>query len=195
MKVTMPGIFDNDVRNSAKCLREGGVILYPTDTIWGLGCDPTDPIAVQKVFRIKKRLESKSLIILVDGPEMIERYVKEIPSAAFNLISVSDSPLTIIYPEGKNLADGVYNDDGSIGIRICNEPFCKALISAFRKPLISTSANVSGFNPPGNYSKIDDSIKLQVDYIVRYRQDDRQKSSPSPVIRIDKNGTIKILRM
>lgn len=191
----MPKIFDDDVRNSVKCLREGGVILYPTDTVWGLGCDPADQVAVQKIFRIKKRAESKSLIILVDGPEMIERYVKEIPSAAFDLISVSDSPLTIIYPEGKNLAGGICNDDRSIGIRICNEPFCKDLISAFRKPLVSTSANVSGLDSPANYAEIEDSIKEQVDYIVKYRQDDRQKNSPSPVIRIDKNGTFKILRM
>ncbi|HPJ59103.1 MAG TPA: L-threonylcarbamoyladenylate synthase [Bacteroidales bacterium] len=195
-RINDPGLyFEDDIGNSLKCLREGGVLLYPTDTIWGLGCDPTHLIAVQKVFRIKNRADSRSLIILVNSTDMLARYVKEIPATALELISVSDSPLTIIYPEGKNLAEGICNDDGTIGIRICNEPFCKALISAFRKPIVSTSANISGLSSPAHFGEIDNYLKSKVDYIVKYRQDDRQKSSPSPVIRIDINGTLKILRM
>jgi L-threonylcarbamoyladenylate synthase len=186
--------FEDDLKNSLKILREKGVILYPTDTIWGLGCDPTDPLAVEKIFRIKSRPGTKSLIILVNGIDMLERYVTEIPSAAYELIEVSASPLTIIYPGGRNLAEGVCNDDGTVGIRVCDEPFCRELITRFRKPLISTSANQGGSTPPGNFSEIDELIKSQADYIVRYRQDERQKQSPSPVIRIDKNGTFKILR-
>ncbi|MBN1107778.1 MAG: threonylcarbamoyl-AMP synthase [Bacteroidales bacterium] len=186
--------FEDDIKNSLKCLREGGVILYPTDTIWGLGCDPTDPIAVQKVFSIKKRAESRSLIILVNSTEMLARYVKEVPATAFELISVSDSPLTIVYPEGKNLAPGVCGEDGSVAIRVCREPFCSELISRFRKPLISTSANISGNSAPANFSEIDNSVISQAAYVVRYRQEDLQKSQPSSVIQIYSDGSLKILR-
>jgi L-threonylcarbamoyladenylate synthase len=122
-------IYEEDIKKSLACLRAGGVILYPTDTIWGLGCDATNILAVEKVFRIKTRAESKSMIILVNGIDMLERYVREIPQIAVDLINVSDSPLTIIFPEGKNLAAGVCSEDNSVGIRICNEPFCSFHIS------------------------------------------------------------------
>lgn len=186
--------FEEDIRKSLAVLKSGGVILYPTDTIWGLGCDATNPSAVEKVFSIKKRTESKSLIILVNGIDMLERYVKGIPQSAIELISVSDSPLTIIYPEGKNLAAGVCNEDKSVGIRICYEPFCYELISRFRKPVVSTSANISGKTAPAGYSEIENEVISSVDYCVRYKQEDRRKASPSPVISIDKNGVLKILR-
>lgn len=187
-------IFEEDIKSSLACLRAGGVILYPTDTIWGLGCDATNNAAVEKVFRIKTRAESKSLIILVNGIDMLERYVREIPPTAVDLINVSDSPLTIIYPEGKNLAAGICGDDKSVGIRICNEPFCNELITRFRKPLVSTSANISGKPAPADFSEIEESIIKSADYCVSYKQEDRQKRSPSPVISIDKNGVLKILR-
>lgn len=183
-----------DLKNSLRALKEGKVILYPTDTVWGLGCDATRADSVARIFSIKTRTESKSLIILVSGTEMLERYVKDIPKTAEEIISVSDSPITIIYPEGKNLAAGVCSDDGSVGIRICSDPFCNELITRFRKPIISTSANISGNPAPGNFGEIDDKILNQADYIVAYRQDDRRKQKPSPVILIDKNGTLKILR-
>jgi L-threonylcarbamoyladenylate synthase len=186
--------FEEDLKNSLKALKLGGVILYPTDTIWGLGCDATNPAAVEKIFRIKTRSESKSLIILVNGIDMLERYVKNIPDTAIQIADVSDSPITIIYPEGKNLASGICSEDGSIGIRICNEPFCNELISRFRKPVVSTSANISGRSAPVHFGEIDEAIISQADYTVSYRQNDRQKYTPSPVISIDKNGVLKILR-
>jgi L-threonylcarbamoyladenylate synthase len=187
--------FESDIRNSLITLKEGGVILYPTDTIWGLGCDATNPAAVEKIFSIKSRSDEKSLIILVDGDAMLERYVRNIPEIVFELTSVSDSPITIIYPEGKNLANGVCNEDGSVGIRICNEPFCNELITRFRKPIISTSANKSGNPSPSNFSEIEEEIKNGAGYVVTYRQEDNRKNKPSSVIKIDKKGAFKIIRM
>jgi len=187
--------FEEDLRQSLKTLREGGVILYPTDTIWGLGCDATNSVAVEKIFRIKSRSETRSLIILVNGETMLERYVKNIPETAFQITGASDKPVTIIYPEGKNLAPGVCSDDGSVGIRICNDPFCNELISRFRKPIISTSANPSGSPTPSHFGEIAEEIISVADYVVKHRQNDRQKQNASPVIKIDKNGVFKILRM
>jgi len=187
--------FEDDIRNSLKTLRDGGVILYPTDTIWGLGCDATNQAAVEKIFRIKSRCEGRSLIVLVDGDAMLERYVRDIPEIVFELTSVSDTPITIVYPEGRNLAPGVYNEDGSIGIRICSEPFCNELITRFRRPLISTSANISGKPSPSNFGEIKDEIIKSAGYVVKYRQEDNRKNKPSSVIKIDKNGAFKIIRM
>jgi len=186
--------FEEDIKESLNTLRKGRIILYPTDTIWGLGCDPTNESAVNGIFKLKSREENKSLIILADGISMIERYVKDIPEIVYELIEVSDTPLTIIYPGGKNLARGVCSDDGSIGIRICKDEFCSELISRFRKPIVSTSANLSGRPSPGNFSEIDKNLVDKVEYVVKYRQDDRSKNSASPVIKINKDGSIKIIR-
>ena len=186
--------FEDDIKESLNILRKGGIILYPTDTIWGLGCDPTNESAVNSIFRLKSREENKSLIILADGVSMIERYVKDIPEIVYELIDVSDTPLTIIYPDAKNLAPGVFGEDGSIGIRVCKDEFCSELISRFRKPIVSTSANFSGNPPPGNFIEIEKNLLNKVDYIVKYRQDDRSKNSASPVIKINKDGSIKIIR-
>jgi L-threonylcarbamoyladenylate synthase len=186
--------FQEDIKESLNTLRSGGIILYPTDTIWGLGCDSTNEAAVNRIFKIKSRVENKSLIILADSIGMVERYVKEIPEIIYQLTEVSDSPLTIIYPEGKNLAPGVCSEDGSIAIRICSEEFCSELISRFRKPIVSTSANFSGKPSPANFSEVEDAIAEGVDYVVKYRQDDRGKSAASPVIKINSDGTFKILR-
>jgi L-threonylcarbamoyladenylate synthase len=187
-------IFDEDIKEALITLKNGGIILYPTDTIWGLGCDATNPSAIDKIFRIKSRSGSKSLLVLVNGDQMLERYVRDIPEIAFELTGVSDAPLTIIYPEGKNLAEGVCGDDGSVGIRICNDEFCNELITRFRKPIVSTSANPSGKLSPENFSAIEKSIINQADYVVKYRQDDPQKQSTSPIIKIEQNGTFKIIR-
>jgi L-threonylcarbamoyladenylate synthase len=186
--------FDEDIKESLITLKNGGIILYPTDTIWGLGCDATNTSAVEKIFRIKSRSGSKSLLVLVNGDQMLERYVKDIPEISFELTGVSDDPITIIYPEGKNLAEGVCSDDGSVGIRICRDEFCNELISRFRKPIVSTSANLSGKPSPENFSAIEKSLIDQVDYVVKHRQNDRKKQSASPVIKIEKNGTFKIIR-
>jgi L-threonylcarbamoyladenylate synthase len=187
-------IFDEDIRESLAVLRNGGLILYPTDTIWGLGCDATSPAATDKIFRIKSRDRNKSLIILVDGEQMLEKYVRDIPEIVYELISVSDDPLTIIYPGGKNLAEGICSDDGSVGIRVCHDEFCQELISRFRKPIVSTSANFSGNPSPENFGEIDKSVIDAADYVVEYRRDDRRKFSASPVIKIELDGTIKIIR-
>lgn len=187
-------IFEEDLRDSLITLRKGGIILYPTDTIWGLGCDPTNQAAVDKIFRIKSREPGKSLLILVDGEAMIERYAGDVPEIAWELTGVSDDPLTVIYPWGKNLAPGVCSDDGSIGMRICHDEFCMELIKRFRKPVVSTSANLSGKPSPGNFREIEKTIIDAVDFVVKYRQDDTRRYSSSPVIKLDPDGTIKIIR-
>jgi L-threonylcarbamoyladenylate synthase len=186
--------FEEDIKESLKTLRQGGIILYPTDTIWGLGCDPTNEAAVNKIFKIKSRDESKSLIILVDGLSMIERYVEDCPEIGFELADVSDTPLTIIYPRGKNLAEGVCGKDDSIAIRICYDEFCSELISRFRKPIVSTSANFSGSLSPDNFSEVEKTMIDKVDFVVNWRQDDRSKRFASPVIKVNLDGTIKIIR-
>jgi L-threonylcarbamoyladenylate synthase len=187
-------IFDDDIRQCLDVLNRGGIIVYPTDTIWGMGCDATNKEAVEKIFQIKSRSESKSLLILVDGETMLERYVAEVPETAWQLLEVSDSPLTIVYPAGKNLADGVCASDGSVGIRICREQFCSELIKRFRKPIVSTSANFSGQSSPENFDSIDRTLLQSVDYVVKYKQNDRERSASSPVIKVDSDGSIKILR-
>jgi len=187
-------VFDEDIKESLIILRKGGIILYPTDTIWGLGCDATNSEAVERIYSIKSRSESKSLIILVDSVQMTEQYVKDMPEIAYELTGVSETPLTLIYPEGKNLSPGVCSVDGSVGIRICHDEFCNELISRLRKPIVSTSANLSGRPFPENFSEIDKSVTHLVDYIVKYRQNDHQKYSVSPVIKVEKDGTIKIIR-
>jgi L-threonylcarbamoyladenylate synthase len=185
---------NDDLDRALKTLREGGIILYPTDTIWGLGCDATSKEAVEKIFRIKNRRESKSLIILVNGFTMLERYVKKIPEAAAAILDVANTPITIIYTEGKNLAPGVCSEDGSVAVRICTDSFCSELIGRFRKPVISTSANISESPSPSVFSEIAQKIILSADYVVRYRQEDTNKKTPSSIIRVDNNGAIKIIR-
>jgi L-threonylcarbamoyladenylate synthase len=187
-------IFEEDIKGALNTLRQGGIILYPTDTIWGLGCDPSNEKAINDIFTFKSRSETKSLIILVDGLSMIERYVAEIPDIVYELAGVSEDPLTIIYPKGKNLASGVSGSDGSVAIRICHDKFCKELISRFRKPIVSTSANYSGFPSPANFSEVEKLLVDKVDYVVKYKQEDRSRSSASPVIKINSDGTIKIIR-
>jgi len=186
--------FGDDIKSAVDTLRKGGVILYPTDTIWGLGCDATLDSAVEKIFSIKHRDSAKSLIVLVSSINMLERYVSAIPEAALSILEVSDSPVTIIYPRGRNLAGGVCSADGSVGIRLCNDEFCNELITRFRKPIVSTSANPGGMNPPGNFDEIDQSIIRSADYVVRHRQDDRGVCSPSPIIKIDMDGVFRIIR-
>lgn len=187
-------IFEEDIQNSLRALKAGDVILYPTDTVWGLGCDATNSRAVEKVFSIKSRTDSRSLIILVDSISMLERYVKDIPSIALEIIEVSDTPLTIVYPKSKNLAAGIPAEDGSVGIRICSDIFCNELIGRFRKPVVSTSANISGEAAPSHFGEISQSIIKAVDYTVFYNREDRQRHRASPVLKIGINGEIKIIR-
>ncbi|MBM3405358.1 MAG: threonylcarbamoyl-AMP synthase [Bacteroidetes bacterium] len=186
--------FSQEVQKTVQILRKGGTILYPTDTIWGIGCDATHNEAVEKVLRIKHRMEAKSLIILVDRFEEIPKYVMRVPDIAMDLIRVADKPLTIIYSQAKNLASNVIARDGSIAIRVVNHPFCQALLKAFGKPIVSTSANVSGEPSPILYSKISEEIKREVDHIVELDKNTLRQMSPSRIIRIFDNGQFQIIR-
>jgi L-threonylcarbamoyladenylate synthase len=184
----------NEIKKMVEVLRSGGLILYPTDTVWGIGCDATNEEAVKKVFELKKREDSKSLIVLVDSVDRLSAYVDDVPDVAWDLAEVSDTPLTIIYPTGKNLAKNVMAEDGSVGIRVTNEEFSKALCYAFRKPIISTSANISGNPTRENFYQIEDEIKNGVDYVAEARRDEDEKKSPSSIIKFEKNGTFAVLR-
>lgn len=186
--------FGDDVKNALKALRAGGVILYPTDTIWGLGCDATNAEAVRKIYAIKQRAENKSLIILVNSPGMLERYVDNPPEVALQLAELSESPLTIVYDRGRSLAEGVASADGTIGVRICADTFCDELITGLRKPLVSTSANISGATAPAIFDEISEELKALVDYVCLWKQDDRSRAKASSVIRVSGNGVVKILR-
>lgn len=190
----MKSEFGEDIKNALKVLRAGGVILYPTDTVWGLGCDATNAEAVRRIFAVKKRSDAKSLIVLVNSVAMLTRYVENPPEVALQIAEWSEKPLTVVYDRGRSLAEGVASSDGSVGVRICREPFCDALIDALRKPLISTSANISGEDAPAIFDEIDEEIVSAADYVCLYRQDDRSKASPSSVIKVSANGAVKILR-
>ncbi len=190
----MKNEFGTDLAAALKVLRAGGVILYPTDTVWGLGCDATNAKAVQRIFEIKQRSENKSLIILVNSVAMLERYVASPPEVALEMAELSERPLTVVYDTGKSLAEGVASADGSIGARVCSEPFCDALIDALRRPLVSTSANISGTTTPAIFDEISEEVKAAVDYVCLWRQDDRSRARPSSVIKVSGNGIVKILR-
>jgi len=183
----------NDLKKSLEILKSGGVILYPTDTVWGLGCDATDQEAVTKIYRIKNREDKKSMLVLLDTPDKLQNYAF-VPEIVWDLVSISNTPLTLIYPEAKNLARGLITEDGTIGIRIVNDSFCSQLIKKFGKPIVSTSANISGFPSPALFNEIPDTIVSQVDYVVKWRQNDTQKRRPSAIIKINKDGTFKIIR-
>jgi L-threonylcarbamoyladenylate synthase len=183
-----------DIKEACKILRSGGVILYPTDTIWGLGCDATDEKAVKKVYEIKQRTDSKAMLVLVDHVGKIQNYVGQMPDIAWDLIEMSDKPLTIIYPGARNLASGLLAEDGSVGIRVTREPFSAKLCETFRKPIVSTSANISGQPAPSNFSEINDEIKQAVDYIVSYRQNERSKPKPSSIIKLGEGVLFQIIR-
>jgi L-threonylcarbamoyladenylate synthase len=190
----MKNEFGTDLAAALKVLRRGGVILYPTDTVWGLGCDATNAGAVRKIFEIKQRAENKSLIILVNSVAMLERYVLNPPEIALEMAELSERPLTVVYDSGKSLAEGVSSADGSVGVRVCAEPFCDALIDALRRPLVSTSANISGSSAPAIFDEISEEVKAAVDYVCLWRQDDRSRAKPSSVIKVSGNGVVKILR-
>ncbi len=187
-------IISDEVKKTIEVLRAGGIILYPTDTVWGIGCDATNAEAVEKIYKIKQRDDSKSMLVITDGMARIQSYVDEIPDIAWDLAELADKPITIIYPQAKNLAANLISDDGSIGIRISSEKFSKQLCAAFRRPIVSTSANISGEPSPECFAEISDIIKDQMDYIVQYRQDDTQKKQASSIIKLKKNGTFVILR-
>jgi L-threonylcarbamoyladenylate synthase len=184
----------DDLKKAVEILKGGGIILYPTDTIWGIGCDATKVEAVQRIYEIKKREDSKSMLVLMENPALLERYVEEVPEVAWDLVEISSTPLTVIYPGAKNLAANLVASDGSIGIRFTKEKFTSQLLQRFRKPLVSTSANISGEKSPAFFDEISDEIKSQVDYIVEYRQEDTTPAQPSSIIKLGPGGQIDIIR-
>jgi L-threonylcarbamoyladenylate synthase len=175
-------------------LHNGGLILYPTDTIWGIGCDATNADAVKKVFALKQRDEAKSLIVLFAGERDILKHVSQPDLRIFDFLKKVKKPTTVIYEGVIGLADNLINKDGTVAIRLVSEPFCKHLIKRFRKPIVSTSANISGEQTPQFFDAIPASIKNGVGYVVEYQRDDKSIKSPSAIIRWDKNGLPVIVR-
>jgi L-threonylcarbamoyladenylate synthase len=186
--------FKEDLTNALEVLRKGGTILYPTDTIWGIGCDATNQAAVKKVYEIKQREDSKSMLALLENPNLILSYIEEMPEVAWDLIEFAEKPTTIIYDKAKNLASNLIAEDGSIGIRITREAFTMQLLQRFRRPVVSTSANISGRPSPINFTAIDEEIKSKVDYIVQYRQEETLNPPPSSIIKLGVSGLIQIIR-
>lgn len=185
---------DDDIKAALEVLNKGGLILYPTDTIWGLGCDATNPEAVEKIYKLKQRSDSKALIVMIDTMAKLNYFVEEVPDIAFDFIELSTKPMTIIYDHGRNVANNLLLDDGSLAIRVSEERFSKTLCARLKKPLVSTSANISGQPSPRFFDEISDEIKSQVDYIVRYRQDDKTPSLPSSIIKVSRGGQTKVIR-
>lgn len=187
-------MFEDDISAAMPVLRNGGLILYPTDTIWGIGCDATDETAVQKVYELKKRSESKSLVILLaDVKDLLHFIANPRPDIA-DIIAGFTRPTTVIYEGALGLAPNVINEDGSIAIRIVKDPFCRHLIKRLRKPLVSTSANISGEPSPASFGDVSPAIRNGVDYIVQHRQEEATASIASRIIRINKDGSIAIIR-
>lgn len=183
-----------DIENALKILQQGGIILYPTDTIWGIGCDATNADAVERIYHLKNRKDTRSMLVLLDNPNRLHQYIEEVPEIAWELVEVANKPLTLIYPSAKNLAYNLVAEDNSIGIRIVKDEFCRQLIQRFNKPVVSTSANISGKPAPHNFAGIEADIARKVDYVVKWGQDDVTRRKPSGIIKLGLRGEIKIIR-
>ena len=182
-----------EISKAYEVLKEGGIILYPTDTVWGIGCDATNAEAVEKVFQLKERKDNKALICLVSDDRMLSKYIKEIPKVAYDIFDVSEDPITIIYDDAQNLAENLMAEDKSIGIRIPHDDFCFQLIRRFGKPVVSTSANVSGKPTPKSFKEIAPHILKGVDYVVNLHRE-KVCIKPSSIIKLSANGKVKIIR-
>ncbi len=185
--------FKEDIAKALETLRNGGVILYPTDTVWGLGCDATDKDAVDKIYKIKNRADAKAMLSLVGSDGQLQQFVRDIPDAAWQLIDAAVRPLTIIYDSPVGIADNLKAEDGSAGFRITSEKFSSELCKRLRHPLVSTSANISGRKAPETFGEIDDEIKKSVDYIVETGRENG-KAEPSNIIKVGNSGIIKVIR-
>lgn len=184
-----------EITKAAEVVRNGGIILYPTDTIWGIGCDPSNEEAVKKIFQLKQREDAKSVLILVSTEVLLSRYAKEIPEVCYDLIDYADKPLTIIYPQGQYVAKQVLAEDGSLGIRMTKNKFCSELMRQTRCGLVSTSANIAGQPSPTSFSEISKEIIEGVDYVVNLKDEEIQgTASPSQIIKIEADGTFKLIR-
>lgn len=188
------GIMREEINKALEVLKNGGVILYPTDTVWGLGCDATNEVAVAKVNEIKGRGADKSLIILLDTDNKLQSYVNEIPEVAYQLIEYAEKPMTIVFSGAKNLAKNVINSDGSVGIRIVKHDFCQQLLQRFRKPIVSTSANISGQPTPQFFDDIDPEIISSVDYVVNWEQEINTPKTPSTIVKLGPSGQFEFIR-
>jgi L-threonylcarbamoyladenylate synthase len=186
--------YEQELWRAVEILRSGGIILYPTDTIWGIGCDATNFKAVENVYKLKHRVESKSLIVLLDDETKLPEFVEKVPDISFDLINSLNKPTTIIYSHAKNLASNVIAADGSIAIRVTKDPFCRDLIKLFGKPIVSTSANISGDPSPVIYRDVPEDILNGVDYIVNFYHERMNSPKPSTIIRLFENGEFIIIR-
>ncbi len=182
------------IKETIDVLNKSGVILYPTDTIWGLGCDPSDRNAIASIYGIKQRSETKSMLVLVNSVEMLEEYVEEVPEVAYQLIEASTGPLTIIYPKSKNLAKNLIAPDGSIGIRLAKCEFCQEVITAYGKPIVSTSANLAGQKSPIGFFDIANEIKMAADYIVPLKLNELSPAKSSDIIKVWRSGKFVVIR-
>lgn len=183
----------NDIKSAVETLKKGGIILYPTDTVWGIGCDATSEEAVKRIYTIKNRAESKALICLVGSQFMLEQYVKKVPDQAYDIMDYSTKPVTIIYDQPKNVAPNLIASDNTLAIRVASDTFCQKLIGAFKKPIVSTSANIAGFPTPTCFSDIDKNIKNAVDYIALTGRENNN-SAASTIIKLTNEGIVKIIR-
>lgn len=184
----------NEITSAVKVLLSGGVILYPTDTIWGLGCDATNEVAIKRIFKIKKRSDTRSLLVLADSIEMIQSITGIEPEVIHSLLKTSNKPTTIIYPQANGVSPLILAEDGSIGIRLVNDEFCKKLINSLGLPIVSSSANYSGTAYPANYYEIEEDIKFSVDHIVDWNKDNTMNALPSRVLKLLPDGTIRVIR-
>jgi len=185
--------FETDIEESLRVLQSGGLILYPTDTVWGIGCDATNEAAVLRIFKLKNRSDEKSMIVLLADEHEIVKYVTQASPKIFDYIKGIQKPTTVIYDGAKGLARNLTGKDGSVAIRIVKDDFCKKLIRSFGKPIVSTSSNISGYPAPAVFNDIDIAIKNGVDYIVQHRQDELTEASPSAIVKWE-NDTLKIIR-
>ena len=187
-------IYEKDIKAAIEVMRKGGVILYPTDTVWGIGCDATNPEAVAKVYKIKRREDSKAMICLGDSDARLQRYVRQVPNVAWDVIELATKPLTIILDGAVNLAPNLIAEDGSVALRVTNEPFSKELCYRFQKAIVSTSANFSGEPPASNYCDIDPQLLEAVDYVCTSRRQEKKPHTPSGIIRLKSDGEVMVVR-
>jgi len=192
-----------DLQEALRVLRSGGIIVYPTDTVWGIGCDATNEEAVRRIYALKQREDSKSMLVLLDSPAKLPYYIGNIPEAAEILLGLEDErirgledqkPMTIIYPHARNMARNLIAEDGSVGIRITNEPFSKALCEQLRHPIVSTSANISGHPAAPFYAEIEEAILKGADYVCRFRREDDCPHEPSSIIKINDDNSFRVIR-
>lgn len=183
-----------DLEMAVKVMREGGVILYPTDTVWGLGCDAGCEEAVKRIFDVKRRSDSKSMLVLVDSEAKLNYYVEEVPDVAYDLMDLSEKPVTIIYDGARRLAPQLIAEDGSVGIRVTHEAFSRDLCMRMKGAVVSTSANISGEQAPAVFPEISAEIVGAVDYVVKYRRDDLSRSKPSSIVKLGRGGLVKVIR-